>query len=1334
LELLIFAFYTTQKMAKERLTENIAEQTPAGGVLVGKRSGQTMIHNKGSLSGYLVGKTHAKGGIKAVNKATGQPLEMQGGEVVITAPAVSDQTKREFEGKMMTNREILSEINSRGGGVSFANGGDIPAKLKYTGASYNYGGKTMSDHDIYMHINGGHLAKGKTLKQIAKMHDVELLDIEKQVKMGMKAESEHTSSKREQLKIVKDHLFENPKYYTLLKKAGLKKGGIVKKEDLAKDADKGDTPARDLNNYNDLMDLQADGAVGGDNGLAMANGGDLSELDKHFDLGGDISMPAVQLIKIKRVDNGAYYDLKGLEFRSFIDFSDVVKDSFLDNSKAPVAIIFTVNDEAKEMGILCKNAKNTVLNFNPITGTVKDFEKQIQRRYPRSAKNFYWENWLESKVLLKVSSVVQTNTNQSNLVQAIKINYADPATKNETFIFTASVEEFLKYLILMKNARVENVMFELSVNGFVVKGTTYGLSITDDSQDTWALPHQTKINPSIATQEDVLEKLRVEYPDYDFSKFAGALTLKTTGQANASKSNMIVDSFVLDFLNPITGINETRKSQSITELLADIITESIAHKLDSVYLLLTVDGYLLQTTTEKLQITDGKAFSYNVINPYHITKEILYDKLISLYPNFDFSKVKDAVSGIKTPAKTSKITDLSNTKIWIGDNPELSKAVQEKAFELGWTWNIQNPKTIIDTVQALVFTKQENITHRGFKNGNQSKKDFDLLNEKEIFASDLLDSAPTSTNVIDPVFSTEVPDRIIDFSGIARDLPPAVLILAFKRAYEAGKEPKDVDLNSSVTKLGFTFSNTDEGFHFWEDIYLGKFTEFKERYGKYGEKLKDAVLGLKTPIQSPKITDLSNTKIWIGDNPELSRAVQEKAFELGWAWNTRENEVQQTDATSLFFNERNKIFSSSRFTKQGFGELEEQKEIFASDLFDSAPTVLGRQSVSQPKKADVPLTPEQELAKKFVADDFQLRKNDLLVNATKLEEARNDLDALSKLLPSFQASKFAVERASIIKEMARLNKKITYEGFIRSNEEASKGDDLFTPQGLLDYYYTQTTQNPTAELEPACELPTPNGAKSKLPMGAYLNVRTPQFKKWFGDWEKAYETGNYVNCSKMIDEETKEPKIYFHGVRKYVPNFGQMSNMGKGVVRPYGSFEPPTFPASYFADNESYANFYGGIADNLPTPSPDYKPFIYKVFLSVKNPISLLPLDFELSYKDLMDYVFVAYGVRLKVNNALLSQLDNDIDKKHPIWIYIRRDIGLIETLKDYGYDALFQTGDIPVFDKNGEVVSDRSKFIKDTEYLTFYPNQVKSATVKKSFYFDFFNDIRFKKGGYVRI
>ena len=75
--------------------------------------------------GYLVGKPHSEGGIKGINTDTGQPIEVEGGEVVITKPAVEGQETYEFEGKEMKPKEILSKINSDYGGVSFAKGGQM---------------------------------------------------------------------------------------------------------------------------------------------------------------------------------------------------------------------------------------------------------------------------------------------------------------------------------------------------------------------------------------------------------------------------------------------------------------------------------------------------------------------------------------------------------------------------------------------------------------------------------------------------------------------------------------------------------------------------------------------------------------------------------------------------------------------------------------------------------------------------------------------------------------------------------------------------------------------------------------------------------------------------------------------------------------------------------------------------------------------------------------------------------------------------------------------------------------------------------------------------------
>jgi hypothetical protein len=108
-------------------------------------------HGSGNVGGVLVGKRHSEGGIKAINKGTGQPIEMEGGEVVITRGAVSNPTKYDFNGKEMTTREILSKLNVDGGGVSFAEGGDVPEKMKCGCNSYKFGGREMSLSDFVKH-------------------------------------------------------------------------------------------------------------------------------------------------------------------------------------------------------------------------------------------------------------------------------------------------------------------------------------------------------------------------------------------------------------------------------------------------------------------------------------------------------------------------------------------------------------------------------------------------------------------------------------------------------------------------------------------------------------------------------------------------------------------------------------------------------------------------------------------------------------------------------------------------------------------------------------------------------------------------------------------------------------------------------------------------------------------------------------------------------------------------------------------------------------------------------------------------------------------------------
>ena len=75
-------------------------------------------------------------------------------------------------------------------------------------------------------LKGGK-ADNKSLVQIAKKHDAKnyyhiddmVKSLKKQVEMGLPIEMDHTDSKDKALEIVYDHLWEDPKYYSKLKKA-----------------------------------------------------------------------------------------------------------------------------------------------------------------------------------------------------------------------------------------------------------------------------------------------------------------------------------------------------------------------------------------------------------------------------------------------------------------------------------------------------------------------------------------------------------------------------------------------------------------------------------------------------------------------------------------------------------------------------------------------------------------------------------------------------------------------------------------------------------------------------------------------------------------------------------------------------------------------------------------------------------------------------------------------------------------------------------------------------------------------------------------------------------
>lgn len=140
----------------------------SGGKLIG--SGKTSPKD-GSKGGYAVGDKHSapSGGISAEVGTDKTPIKFEGGEVVINAADVADPTLREFDGKMMTNKQILSKINSKRG-VSFADGGDLTIFL-HKKKMYNVGGKLMHGRQVIEYCGCGckhELEKGGDVKNTRK--------------------------------------------------------------------------------------------------------------------------------------------------------------------------------------------------------------------------------------------------------------------------------------------------------------------------------------------------------------------------------------------------------------------------------------------------------------------------------------------------------------------------------------------------------------------------------------------------------------------------------------------------------------------------------------------------------------------------------------------------------------------------------------------------------------------------------------------------------------------------------------------------------------------------------------------------------------------------------------------------------------------------------------------------------------------------------------------------------------------------------------------------------------------------------------------------------------
>jgi len=216
----------------------------------------------------------------------------------------------------------------------------------------------------------------------------------------------------------------------------------------------------------------------------------------------------------------------------------------------------------------------------------------------------------------------------------------------------------------------------------------------------------------------------------------------------------------------------------------------------------------------------------------------------------------------------------------------------------------------------------------------------------------------------------------------------------------------------------------------------------------------------------------------------------------------------------------------------------------------------------------------------------------------------------------------------------------------------------------------------------------PNGKPSNLNEEQYYLVRTPEFKAWFGDWEKlalskvkdpAMDEVTLANLSKDVSkvvDENGEPLVVYHGTNSEFYHFDKNSESNT-----YGTSQG--FQGFFFTKSKGRSGDYALSKEELKGGDA----IVISAFLSLKNP----------NIKDAKNQSWV---------NVYPEQIDNSFDNKND---------GVIT------YNILDGATSYSYWNNN-----------PDDNYIAFYPNQIKLADGSNTTFDGSNPDIRFDGGGEV--
>ncbi|NDV46104.1 hypothetical protein D0T49_03490 [Paludibacter sp. 221] len=203
----------------------------------------------------------------------------------------------------------------------------------------------------------------------------------------------------------------------------------------------------------------------------------------------------------------------------------------------------------------------------------------------------------------------------------------------------------------------------------------------------------------------------------------------------------------------------------------------------------------------------------------------------------------------------------------------------------------------------------------------------------------------------------------------------------------------------------------------------------------------------------------------------------------------------------------------------------------------------------------------------------------------------------------------------------------------------------------------------------------PNGKPTNLNERQWLQVRTTNFKKWFGDWENSPET-----ASKVVDANG-EPLVVYHGT-----NNTEVKQVWNEKTKDYNTLHSDftIFKNTY---DEQSGHFFNSEFDN----AGGYGSTVYETFLNLRNPLVIdakgshfSDIEHNGEWKD--TYEWAEYARKSRKDGVIFNNVSDGVD---------------------YG-DLATPTND----------------------YVAFAANQIKSATDNTGGFNPADNDIRYQVDG----